>query len=191
MDTQEMVRLCKQHTMYTWNANNNVNPLPVERAEGVYLYTTDGRRILDFNSQLMCVNIGHGHVGVRNAIKKQLDELIYVYPGTATAVRARVSSLLANLVPGDINSFFFTLGGAEANENAIKLVRQFTGRQKILSRYRSYHGATNATMQLTGDPRRLANEPGGPCFIKVMDPRPYRYQFGATEEEACFRRRRG
>ena len=183
MDTQEMVRLCKQHTMYTWNANNNVNPLPVERAEGVYLYTTDGRRILDFNSQLMCVNIGHGHVGVRNAIKKQLDELIYVYPGTATAVRARVSSLLANLVPGDINSFFFTLGGAEANENAIKLVRQFTGRQKILSRYRSYHGATNATMQLTGDPRRLANEPGGPGFIKVMDPRPYRYQFGATEEE--------
>ncbi|MFU8806229.1 MAG: aminotransferase class III-fold pyridoxal phosphate-dependent enzyme, partial [Bradymonadaceae bacterium] len=187
MDSKEMIDLCKQHTMYTWSKGEGLNPLPVERAEGVYLYTPDGQKILDFNSQLMCVNVGHGHPKVTEAIKKQLDELVYVFPGTATAVRARTSELLAGIVPGDINTFFFTLGGAEANENAIKIARAFTGRQKILSRYRSYHGATNACMQLTGDPRRWANEPGGPGFLKVMDPRPYHYSFGESEEEQTAR----
>jgi taurine---2-oxoglutarate transaminase len=182
-----MIDLCKQHTMYTWAKGDGLDPIPVARAEGVYLYTPDGQRILDFNSQLMSVNIGHSHPKVIEAIKRQLDELIYVYPGTATAVRARTAQKLAKLVPGDINTFFFTLGGAEANENAIKIARAFTGRQKILSRYRSYHGATSATMQLTGDPRRWPNEPGGPGFIRVMDPRPYHYSFGESEEEQTAR----
>ncbi|MBA2662867.1 MAG: aminotransferase class III-fold pyridoxal phosphate-dependent enzyme [Bradymonadaceae bacterium] len=178
-----MIDGCKQHTLYTWTKGEGLDPIPVARAEGVYFYTPDGQKILDFNSQLMCVNIGHGHPKVIEAMKKQLDELIFVYPGTATAVRARTAKLLAEIVPGNINTFFFTLSGAEANENAIKMARDFTGRQKILSRFRSYHGATNATMQLTGDPRRWGSEPGGPGFIRVMDPRPYDYSFGDTEEE--------
>ncbi|MCA9694876.1 MAG: aminotransferase class III-fold pyridoxal phosphate-dependent enzyme, partial [Myxococcales bacterium] len=123
------------------------------------------------------------HPRVKEAIRRQLDELIYVYPGTATAPRARLGKLLAEVVPDPINTFFFTLGGAEANENAIRAARLYTGRQKILSRYRSYHGATHACMQLTGDPRRWGNEPGPWGFIRVMDPVPYSYQFGTTDEE--------
>jgi taurine---2-oxoglutarate transaminase len=182
VNSEEMVRLCKQHTMYTWTKGEAVDPIPVERAEGVYFYTPEGKRFLDFNSQLMCVNIGHGHPRVVKAIQDQVAQLAYVFPGTATAVRARMGELLARITPSELNTFFFTLGGAEANENAIKIVRQVTGRQKILSRYRSYHGATNACMQLTGDPRRLPNEPGTPGFVKVMDPRPYHYSFGQSEE---------
>ena len=178
MNSAEMIELCKKHTLYTWASVDGTDPLPIERAEGVYLYTPDGKRILDFNSQLMCVNIGHGHPRVIEAIKKQLDELIFVYPGTATAVRARVGKLLSEVVPGNLNTFFFTLGGAEANENAIRAARLFTGRQKILSRYRSYHGGTNLTMQLTGDPRRWPNEPGTPGIIRVLDPVPYDFSFG-------------
>ena len=183
MNTQEMIDLCKRHTMYTWAAGDAVSPLPIARAEGVYLYTPEGRRILDFNSQLMSVLIGHGHPKVIAAMKRQLDELIYAYPGTATAVRARLGRLLSEVVPGDINHFFFTLGGAEANENAIRAARLFTGRFKILSRYRSYHGGTNLTLQLTGDPRRWPSEPGSPGVVHVMDPEPYRFSFGRTDEE--------
>jgi len=187
MDSKEMIRLCKEHSMYTWSASDAVNPLPIERAEGIFMYEPDGKRYYDFNSQLMSVNIGHGHPKVKTAMKEQLDQLIYVFPGSATEVRARVSKKLSELVPGNLNTFFYALSGAEANENAIKAVRQFTGRPKIISRYRSYHGATNACMQLTGDPRRLANEPGGPGFVKVMGPWPYNYSFGETEEEITVR----
>ncbi|MGB0590762.1 MAG: aminotransferase class III-fold pyridoxal phosphate-dependent enzyme [Myxococcota bacterium] len=183
MNTDEMIALCKEHTMYTWAKGEAVNPLPIERAEGIYMYTPSGERIIDFNSQLMCVNIGHGHPKVREAMKAQVDQLTYVYPGTATAVRARLGKMLSEITPGHLNTFFFTLGGAEANENAIKAARLYTGRHKILARYRSYHGATNATMQLTGDPRRLANEPGMPGVVHVMDPRPYDYSFGQTDAE--------
>jgi taurine--2-oxoglutarate transaminase len=183
MHTQEMIDLCKKHTMYTWAAGDQVAPLPIARAEGVYLYTPEGKRILDFNSQLMSVLIGHGHPKVIAAMKRQLDELIYVYPQTATEVRARLGRLMAEVVPGDINHFFFTLGGAEANENAIRAARLFTGRQKILARYRSYHGGTQLTLSLTGDPRRWPSEPASPGVVHVMDPQPYDYRFGNTDEE--------
>jgi len=178
-----MIDLCKKHTLYCWSMGEAVKPLPVARAEGVWLYTPEGERILDFNSQLMCVNIGHGHPKVREAMKKQIDSLNFVFPGTATEVRARVGKLLADVVPGDINTFFFTNAGAEAVENAVKIARLFTGRFKILSRYRSYHGATHACMQLTGDPRRWPSEPGAPGFIRVLDPEPYGYSFGTTDAE--------
>ena len=187
MNTAEMIDLCKRHSMYTWAAQEGVNPMPVERAEGVYLYTPDGERILDFNSQLMSVNIGHSHPRVIAAMKEQLDKLIYAFPGTATEPRARLSKRLSEILPGDINTFFYTLGGAEAVENAIKLARGYTGRHKIIARYRSYHGATNACMQLTGDPRRWANEPGMPGVVHVMDPEPYQFSFGDTEEEKTAR----
>jgi len=183
MNSEEIVRLCKEHTLYTWSASQNVKPLPIERAEGIYFWTPEGKRYIDFNSQLMSVNIGHGHPRVRDAIKRQADELLFAMPGSATKVRARVGKLLADITPDPINTFFFTLGGAEANENAIRAARLFTGRHKILSRYRSYHGATNATMQLTGDPRRWGNEPGMPGVVRFFDPSPYRFSFGATPEE--------
>ncbi|HMR78959.1 MAG TPA: aminotransferase class III-fold pyridoxal phosphate-dependent enzyme, partial [Polyangiaceae bacterium] len=183
MNTDEMIALCKKHTMYTWSATDNVNPLPIARAEGVYMYTPEGKRILDFNSQLMSVLIGHSHPKVVERMKQAADKLIYVYPQTATEVRARYSKKLADLAPGDINTFYYTLGGAEANESAIRAAKLFTGREKILSRFRSYHGGTNATMQLTGDPRRWANEPGMPGVIRVMDPKPYNFSFGETDEE--------
>jgi taurine---2-oxoglutarate transaminase len=183
MNQQEMIDACLEHTLYTWAATGKVAPMPISRAEGVYLYGPEGQRWLDFNSQLMSVNIGHSHPKVIAAIKEQADTLIYTFPGSATVARAKLGKRLAELVPGNINTFFFTLGGAEANENAIKAVRQYTGRFKILSRYRSYHGATNACMQLTGDPRRIQNEPGSPGFVHVMGPWPYDYSFGADEAE--------
>ena len=183
MNSEEMVRLSKEHTLYTWKASGTVDPMPVEHAEGIYMYTPDGERIIDFNSQLMSVNIGHNHPKVRAAIKEQVDKLTYVWPGTATEPRAKLGQLLASITPDSMNTFFFCLSGAEANENALKFAKQFTGRQKVIARYRSYHGATNACMQLTGDPRRLANEPGMPGVIHVMDPRPYHYSFGQTDEE--------
>jgi len=183
MNQRETIEACLRHTLYTWSATGKVDPMPVERAEGIWLYGPEGQRWLDFNSQLMSVNIGHSHPKVVEAMKKAAEGLIYAFPGTATKARAKLSTRLAELTPGDLNTFFFTLGGAEANENALKLAKQYTGRQKVLSRYRSYHGATNACMQLTGDPRRLPNEPGMPGVVRVMDPWPYEYSFGQSEAE--------
>jgi taurine---2-oxoglutarate transaminase len=184
---EEIIALCKQHTMYTWSKNRGIQPKDIARAEGIHMWTHDGRKILDWNSQLMSVNIGHHHPHVRAAMKKQIDELLYVWPATATEPRAKLAKLLADIVPGDINTFFFCLSGAEANENAMKAARLYTGRHKIMSRYRSYHGATRECMQLTGDPRRWPNEPGTPGFIKVMDPWPYTWSWGDTEEEITSR----
>ncbi len=178
-----MIDLCTRHSLFSWSATGKVAPLPIARAEGVYLYSPEGKRWLDFNSQLMSVNIGHGHPKVIEAIKKQADTLCFAAPSMATEVRARLSKRLAEVVPGDINTFFFTLGGAEANENAIKAARLFTGKNKILARYRSYHGATHGAMSLTGDPRRWPNEPGMVGVVRVMDPHPYDYSFGTTDEE--------
>jgi len=183
MNPQEMIDACKEHTLFSWKARGSVAPMPITHAEGIYLYGPSGERWIDFNSQLMSVNIGHSHPKVVQAMKEAADGLIYAFPLAATPSRAALSKKLASLMPEDLNTFFFTLGGAEANENAIKLARLYTGRHKILSRYRSYHGATNATMQLTGDPRRWANEPGAPGFIKVMDPTPYNYSFGSDDAE--------
>ncbi len=183
MQQQEMIDLCKKHTLYTWSATEAVQPYPVARAEGVYFYAPDGTRWLDFNSQLMSVNIGHGHPKVVEAIQKQAETLPFAMPGSATEVRARLGARLAELMPGDLDTFFFTLGGADANENAIKMVRAYTGRRKILARYRSYHGATHACMQLTGDPRRLPNEPALPGVVHVMDPWPYGFEWGSTDAE--------
>lgn len=183
MDSAEMVRMCKAHTMYSWSRGDAVSPIPIARSEGACFFTPEGKRYLDFNSQVMSVNIGHSDPRVIAAMKAQLDTLPFAMPGAATAVRARVGALLAELLPDPINTFFFTNGGAEANENAVKAARWYTGRFKIISRYRSYHGATNAAMQLTGDLRRWYSEPGAPGFIHVLDPTPYDYRFGRTDAE--------
>jgi taurine--2-oxoglutarate transaminase len=146
-----------------------VDPIPVETAKGVYFYTPDGKRYLDFNSQLMSVNIGHGDQRVIDAIAAQAQKLAYANPFMAHEPRARLGAKLAEITPGDLDVTFFTNGGAEANENAIKLARQFTGRQKVLARYRSYHGATGQAITLTGDPRRWASETGVSGVVRFPD----------------------
>ena len=170
MTGDEMVALVKKHTLFEWSAQSKVDPLPVAKAKGIYFWTPEGKRFIDFNSQLMSVNIGHGDPRVIEAIHQQASTLAYANPYMATEPRARLGAKLAEITPGDIDAFFFTNGGAEANENAIKIARLFTGRHKILARYRSYHGATAGSMSLTGDPRRWANEPGIPGVIRVFDP---------------------
>lgn len=170
MTGEEMIALVKKHTLFEWSAQSKVEPLPVAKAKGVYFWTPEGKRFLDFNSQLMSVNIGHGDPRVIEAIHRQASTLAYANPYMATEPRARLGAKLAEITPGDIDTFFFTNGGAESNENAIKIARLFTGRHKILARYRSYHGATAGSMSLTGDPRRWANEPGIPGVIRVFDP---------------------
>jgi taurine--2-oxoglutarate transaminase len=167
---EEIVALSRKHTLYEWSAQSKVDPIPVARAEGVYFWTPEGKRYIDFNSQLMCVNVGHGDRRVVQAIQRQAAQLAYANPFMATEPRARLGAKLAELAPGDIDVFFFTNGGAEAVENAIKIARSVTGRQKVLARYRSYHGATAGGMTLTGDPRRWANEPGIPGVVHVLDP---------------------
>ncbi len=180
---EEIVEQCKRHTFFTWKAQADAKPIPIASAQGAYVTTHEGKRLLDFNSQAMSVNIGHNHPRVKQAITQQMETLQFVSAANATEVRARLGKKLSEICPANINKFLFTLGGAEANENAVKLARAFTGKQKILSRYRSYHGATQACMQLTGDPRRLKNEPGGPGYVKVFDPWPYDFSFGKTDAE--------
>jgi taurine--2-oxoglutarate transaminase len=169
MTSQEIVELSRENTLYEWSAQSAVDPIAVDRAEGVYFYTPDGKRFLDFNSQLMSVNIGHGDKRVIEAIKAQADKLAYVNPFMAHEPRARLGKKLAEIAPGDIDVFFFTNGGAEANENAIKLARQATGRWKIMARYRSYHGATGQVINATGDPRRWAAETGVWGVVRFPD----------------------
>src|SRR6059058_3088973 len=151
MTGEEMIALSKKHTLFEWSAQSKVDPIPVARSKGIYFWTPEGKRFIDFNSQLMCVNIGHGDQRVVRAMQQQVETLAYANPFMATEPRARLGQKLAEITPGDIDTFFFTNGGAEANENAIKLARQFTGRHKLLSFYRSYHGATAGAMMLTGD----------------------------------------
>ncbi len=165
-----VVELSKRYTLFDWAVQSKISPIPVARAKGVYFFDPDGKRYLDFNSQLMSVNAGHGDARIAEAIAKQAAELAYVSSAAMTSeVRALLGRKLAELFPGDIEKSFFTLGGAEANENAVRIARAVTGRQKILARYRSYHGATSGAITLTGDPRRWANEPGISGVVHVLD----------------------
>jgi taurine---2-oxoglutarate transaminase len=179
MSAEEIVALSRKHTLFEWVAQNTVDPIPVETARGVYFYSADGKRYLDFNSQLMSVNIGHGDQRVIDAIAAQAQKLAYANPFMAHEPRARLGAKLAELTPGDLDVVFFTNGGAEANENAIKLARQFTGRQKILARYRSYHGGTGQAIVATGDPRRWAAETGVSGIVRAPDP----HRWGRPEPE--------
>jgi len=169
MTGEEIVELCRRHTIFEWSAQSAVEPIPVASAKGIYFWTPAGKRFIDFNSQLMCVNIGHGDERVIHAIQEQAATLTYANPFMATEVRGRLGAKLAELTPGDIDAFFFTNGGAEANENAIRIARMFSGRHKIGARYRSYHGGTAGALTLTGDPRRWAAEPGIPGVFRIPD----------------------
>src|SRR2546423_718034 len=169
MTGEEIVALTKKHTLFEWSAQSKVDPIPVARVKGIFFGTPEGKRFIDFNSQLMSVNIGHGDPRVIQAISEQLSTLPYANPFMATEPRARLGQKLAEITPGDIDTFFFTNGGAEANENAIRIARLFSGRHKIGARYRSYHGGTAGALTLTGDPRRWAAEPGIPGVIRIPD----------------------
>lgn len=186
LSAAEIIALNRKHVFFSWAVQSAIDPIPVERAEGVYFWDVDGKRYIDFASQLMNVNAGHQHPKIVQAIKDQADRLCYVYPGMATDVKGELGRLLAEITPGDLTKSFFVLGGAEANDNAIKLARLYTGRHKIIARYRSYHGATYGAIALSGDPRRLPVEPAIPGVIHVLDPYCYRCPFGWTLE-TCHR----
>jgi len=181
----EILPLSKEHVFYTWSAQAKVNPIAVERAKGVYFWDIHDKRYLDFNSMMMCVNIGHGNDRVIHAMQEQAAVLPYAAGGMTTKIRALASKTLADITPGKkLSKILFTLGGADANENAIKLARGHTGRAKILTRYRSYHGATMGAMALTGDPRRHMWEPSTmPGVVHFLDPYRYRSTFHRTNPD--------
>ena len=186
LSADEIARMSREYTFFSWVVQSEVNPIPIDHAEGVYFWDANGKRYIDFSAQLMNVNIGHQHPKVINAIKEQADRLCYAHPGLATEPRALLGELLAEVTPGNLRKTFFCLGGAEANENAIKMARLYTGRRKILAHYISYHGATHGAIALTGDNRRWSVEPTMPGVVHVLNPYCYRCPFGWTRD-TCHR----
>jgi len=186
LTAQEIVALNKEYTFFSWSVQGQVHPIPVVRAEGVYFWDADGKRYLDLASQLVNTNVGHQHPKVVKAIQEQAATLTFASPSMATEPRGLLGKKLAEITPGDLKKTFFTLGGAEANENAIKIARFYTGRYKILARYRSYHGATHGAIALTGDYRRWPAEPAMPGVVHFLDPYCYRCPFGWTPQ-TCHR----
>ncbi|MGW3077349.1 MULTISPECIES: aminotransferase class III-fold pyridoxal phosphate-dependent enzyme [unclassified Kitasatospora] len=172
----------RAHVFHSWSAQALIDPLAVAGAEGSYFWDYDGNRYLDFSSQLVNTNIGHQHPKVVAAIQEQAAKLCTIAPGFAVESRSEAARLIAERTPGDLDKIFFTNGGAEANENAIRLARLHTGRQKVLSTYRSYHGATANAIALTGDPRRWPNESGVSGVVHFWGPYPYRSNFHAENE---------
>ncbi len=186
LTSQQIIKLNKEYSLFSWSVQATTNPIPISRAKGVYFWDADDKRYIDFSSQLMNMNIGHQHPKVIKAIQDQAAQLCYAHPGMATEPRGLLGQKIAEVAPGNLKKTFFCLGGAEANENAIKIARFYTGRRKIMARYRSYHGATHGAIALTGDYRRLPVEPALPGVIHFLDPFCYRCPFGWTIE-TCHR----
>ncbi len=188
IDKSEIIKNNLDHTLFSWSPQGGLNPINAESAKGVYVHDRDGKKYLDFSSQLMNVNIGHGDTRVMDAVMKQMSEIQFVYPGMATEVRGKLGKKLAEITPDNLTKAFFTLGGAEAIENAIKLARIYTGRSKIVGFYRSYHGATHAALSAGGDPRKHAMDTYQvPNMIHVENPYAYRCPWGTTDPEECGR----
>ncbi len=178
----------RAHVFHSWSAQALLNPVVLTGGEGARFWDEDGNSYLDFSSQLVNLNIGHQHPKLLAAIKDQVDKLCTVAPTFANDVRSEAARLIAELAPGDLDMVFFTNGGAEATENAIRMARGHTGRQKVLTTYRSYHGSTGGAITMTGDPRRWASEPGLPGIVKFWGPYPYRSAFHARDDaEECER----
>ncbi|MEM7335838.1 MAG: aminotransferase class III-fold pyridoxal phosphate-dependent enzyme [Chloroflexota bacterium] len=173
----------KKHVIRGWSVNHATNPLVVEKSAGVYFWDVDGNRYLEFSSALVNLNLGHQHPKVVAAIKAQADKMCYIHPAFATTARVEAAAAIAAITPGDLNQIFFTTSGADANENAIKFARFYTGRHKILAKYRSYHGATMGSISLTGDNRRAPAEPGIPGVVHFPDPFPYHPPRGVSEAD--------
>ena len=178
--SKEVIQENRDYTLFSWSVQSTANPIHITRAKGVWFWDGDGNRWLDLSSQLININVGHQHPRVLEAIKKQVDELCFAGPSFATEPRGRLGRKLAEVT--GLAKTFFCLGGAEANENAMKIARLYTGRDKIITRYRSYHGATMGAMTASGDPRRWPVEPGVPGIVRVFDPYCYRCPFGKSPD---------
>lgn len=184
-EREEVLQNNLDYTLFSWSKQKGIDPICVQRARGVYLYDYNGKRYLDFSSGLMNVNIGHGDQRVTDAVVRQMQQVSYVTPSCATQVRGELGKKLAEICPGNLNKAFFTLCGASAIENAIKLARLYTGRHKIIARYRAFHGATYAAMTAGGDPRKLpADAQQIPNVIHVEDPFCYRCPWN-QEPQTC------
>ena len=178
-ETSDVFQNNQDYTIFSWSKQKGTNPIAVEHGEGVYLYDYDGKRYIDFSSGLMNVNIGHGDQRVTEAVMKQMQQVSYVTPSCVTKARGELGKKLAEICPGDLNKAFFTLGGADTIENAIKLARLYTGRYKILTRYQSYHGSTNAAMTASGDPRKIpVDAQQATNFVHFDLPYLYRWEYG-------------
>ncbi len=173
----------RAYLIHSWSVQSALSPLAVAGGEGRYFWDYEGKRYLDFASQLVNLNLGHQHPKVVAAIKEQADRLCTIGPPMANDRRSELARLVAEVMPGDLSHTFFTNGGAEANENAVKLARWVTGRHKVIARYRSYHGATAGAITLTGDPRRWHAEPGLPGVVRLLDP--YTYRCPAGHPDPC------
>jgi taurine--2-oxoglutarate transaminase len=181
---QQIVDKSVQFNFFSWTVQSKSNPVALAGGEGCYFWDVDGNRYLDFISQLMCTNAGHQHPKIVAAIKAQADQLYFAAPKFTTQARAELAELLAEVTPGNLTKVLFTLGGAESNENAIKFVRLYSGKFKIIARFRGYHGASYGAMSLSGDIRRTKVEPGIPGVVHVFDPYCYRCSFN-KDRESC------
>jgi taurine--2-oxoglutarate transaminase len=182
-DEARVRALDRAHVFHSWSAQGGIDPLPIASAQGSYFTDYSGKRYLDFASQLVNVNIGHQHPRLIAAIQEYAARLTTVQPAFANDARSEAARLISELAPGDLNRVFFTNAGAEANEHAIRMARLHTGRHKLLAAYRSYHGATAASITLTGDPRRWGAEPGLPGVVHYWGPYLYRSAFHASTPE--------
>src|SRR4030095_10813600 len=184
-EAEEIIQHNLDHTLFSWSKQKGIAPIAVKYGEGVYLYDYDGKRYIDFSSGLMNVNIGHGNQRVTEAVMKQMQEISYVTPSCVTKARGELGKKVASLAPKGLNRTLFTIGGAEAIDNAVKLARMYTGRHKILARYQAYHGATYGAMTAGGDPRKLASDAQqAPNFVHFDIPILYRWEYG---EENLFK----
>ena len=185
MNGQEIKEMANTYVLQSWSKQKGLNPIPVEKAEGIYMYDYDGNRYTDMSSQLVNLNLGFGNQAIAEAIKEQVDKFCFVGPSYAVESRAKLAKMIIDLLPDTFAKVFFTNAGADANENAIKMARMYTGRKKIFSRYRSYHGSSFGAGNLTGEPRRYPLEPGIPGFVKFFDPYIYREPIEFESEEAA------
>ena len=174
MSKEEIKKLDKEHVLHSWSVQGALDPTVVTKAEGIYFYDADGKKYYDMSSQLVNLNIGYGNQKVADAIAEQAHKLPFIGPGYAVDVKSELARKIIELAPDNMQKVFFTLGGADANENALKIARLYTGRNKVMSRYRSYHGSTMGAGNLTGEPRRFNCEPGIPGYVKFFDPYVYR-----------------
>lgn len=185
MTGEEVKNMQKEYCLQSWSKQKGLNPIPVEKGEGIYFWDYDGNRYTDMSAQLVNMNVGFGNKAINAAIKEQVDKFCFAAPSYAVEERAKLAKKIIELMPDNMGKVFFTNAGAEANENAIKMARMYTGKFKIFSRYRSYHGSSFGAGNLTGEPRRYPLEPGIPGFIKFFDPYIYREAVSFESEEAA------
>ena len=185
MKGEEIKEKQKKYVLQSWNKQRDLDPIPIEHCEGIYLYDYDGNRYADMSSLHVNMNVGYGNEDINRAIVEKLKRYAFISEGYADEDRADLAELIIGQMPDNMGKVFFTNAGADANENAIKIARMFTGRNKIFSRYRSYHGSSFGAGNLTGEPRRFPLEPGVPGFVKFFDPYVYRDNLPFETEEEC------